>query len=227
MREAATTGPEPRRRVLRWTDCWSQWRSSPGTGGDRTQTLVRRDGPRRGNRINGREALFSRAAAVDPAVRPLGRPRHVGRQPRPFVREGGHLQGRLGDQRGPGQVRQDRRQGPADRADPQQRQAAAGVLGRRPGTPVAAAAAEAGRRGQAARRLQRRRAEAERLHEPAVQPAAHRGHRADLPVHHEPDAGRRLAGDELRQVQGQAHHQGHPEDHLRRRGRGRRGPGGA
>jgi hypothetical protein len=35
---------------------------------------------------------------------------------------------------------------------------------------------------------------------------------------HEPDAGRRLPGHELRQVQGQADHQGHPEDQFLRRG---------
>ena len=38
-------------------------------------------------------------------------------------------------------------------------------------------------------------------------------------VPHDPDAGRRLARHAVRQVQGQARHQGHPEGHLRRRRR--------
>ena len=56
--------------------------------------------------------------------------------------------------------------------------------------------------------------------------AALRPHRRRLPVPDESDAGRRLPGHELREVQGQADHQGHPEDDVRRRrgvGRGRRG----
>ncbi len=48
-----------------------------------------------------------------------------------------------------------------------------------------------------------------------------------VPVLLQPDAGRRLPGHAVRQVQGQADHQGHPEDDLRRRRRRRRGRRGA
>ncbi len=46
-----------------------------------------------------------------------------------------------------------------------------------------------------------------------------RGAAASGVLLHEPDAGRRQPGHELRQVQGQAGQQGHPEDHVRGRGR--------
>ena len=48
-----------------------------------------------------------------------------------------------------------------------------------------------------------------------------------FPLADELHAGRRIAGDELRQVQGQADHQGHSEDDVRGRGRLRRGDRGA
>ena len=68
---------------------------------------------------------------------------------------------------------------------------------------------------------------AEHLRQPAGQPAADPARRPPAVLHHELGAGRRQPGDELRQVQGQAGQQGHPEDHVRRRGRRRRGDRGA
>ena len=59
--------------------------------------------------------------------------------------------------------------------------------------------------------------------DPAGHVRAHHPHGDLLPVHHEPDAGRRQQGDELRQVPGQAHEPGPAQGHVRRRGRGRRG----
>ena len=63
-------------------------------------------------------------------------------------------------------------------------------------------------------------------HDPAQLPADHHPGRA-VPVLLQPDAGRRLAGHAVRQVQGQADQQGHPEDDVRRRRRRRRGGRGA
>ena len=63
----------------------------------------------------------------------------------------------------------------------------------------------------------------------AGQPAADPADRRRAVLRHEPGAGRRQPGDELRPQQGQARQQGHPEDHLRRRrrrGRGDRGTAG-
>ena len=71
--------------------------------------------------------------------------------------------------------------------------------------------------------------------EPQAQPArpdpAHaapvRADRAAVPVPDEPGAGRRRPGHAVRQVQGQADHQGHAEDDVRRRRRLRGGDRGA
>ncbi|CAA9219985.1 MAG: Cell division protein FtsH, partial [uncultured Corynebacteriales bacterium] len=68
---------------------------------------------------------------------------------------------------------------------------------------------------------------AEHLRHPAGQPAADPADRLPAVLHHELGAGRRLPGDELRQVEGQAGQQGHPEDDVRRRRRGGRGHRGA
>ena len=88
---------------------------------------------------------------------------------------------------------------------------------------------------QITRALQQPAAPRVRRQEPAGELPAERAARLaavhrDLPALlrlHEPDAGRRLAGHELRQVPGEAHHQGHPEDDVRRRGRRGRGDRGA
>ena len=57
------------------------------------------------------------------------------------------------------------------------------------------------------------------LGEPAGQPAADRAAGAPAAVLHVADAGRRLPGAQLRQVQGEDDHQGHAEDDVRGRGR--------
>ena len=74
--------------------------------------------------------------------------------------------------------------------------------------------------------LERRGPEEQLGLEPSVRLAAVPRGDPDLLLHAEPDAGRRIPGDELREIQGQADHQGHAQDHLRRRGRRGRGDRG-
>ena len=180
-----------------------------------------------GHRINGSEALLSRAIALDTGLRGAGAPRHVRDQPRRLVREGRHLEGRPGhpEERGRRSAQIiDKDQRIEVKLKNGKRLQASWVSGQ--GIDLAEllqSKADAGQLRSYTTTVPKQNAPGES----AVQLPAHRHHRVDLPVHHEPDAGRRLPGDELRQVQGQADHQGHPEDDLRRRRRGRRGDRGA
>ena len=91
---------------------------------------------------------------------------------------------------------------------------------------VDAAPRAAGRR-QPDRGLRHRGADAELPAQPDRDAVPVHPDRADLPVPDEPDAGRRLEGHAVRQVQGEADHQGHAEDDVRRRRRCGRGGRGA
>ena len=75
----------------------------------------------------------------------------------------------------------------------------------------------------AAAGLERQRAQEQLGVEPYLQLAAVPPDHPHLLLHAEPDAGWRLPGNELWQIQGQTHYQGHSEDHFCRRGRRGRG----
>ncbi len=203
---------------------------------DGTVRLVRRERPRAdGPLIDGAKALFPGTTAVD---RGGGAPvafRARLRQFRELLPAGRHFRDRQPHQQRPGQERGNHRQEPDDPDHDQEdgpdrdaeRYGVRGFVGLRPGSDPPAGAADAVPEGHPDRRLQH--------HHPQEQcparPAAHRVHLSgDLPavlLHAVADARRRLAGHELRQVPRQADHQGHAQDHVRRRGRGGRGDRGA
>ena len=85
--------------------------------------------------------------------------------------------------------------------------------------------AEVPRRQQ--RRLFHRRSEELPVARHTRHGAAHHPHGGHLPVHHESDARGRQQGHELRQIEGQAHVGRPAQDHVQRRGGGRRSRRGA
>ncbi len=112
------------------------------------------------------------------------------------------------------------------RATLDRRQGGHGDLGGRSADPAGQAGAEAGRRGRD-RGVQRQEPQAQPARPDPRHAASLRADRAAVPLPDEPGAGRRRQGDAVRQVQGQADHQGHAEDDVRRRRRLRGGDRGA
>ncbi len=179
--------------------------------------------------MDGREAILPWAGHVDRAGRPCRGRVDAGRRLVRRLQDSGHRPGRPGDQRQQGRAGQDHhRRRAGDQGSAQGRPKSRGQLedpgelhrrpGRQPGEHSPGQIPEQADSG----RLHGLSDQAERIREHSAVAAPLRPHRRRVPVPDEPDAGRRLPSHAIREVQGQAHHQGHPEDDVRgRRGLGR------